>query len=206
MLIGNGLLVSIDDPLREEAMLKFFMRRNFVDKVTQNKLTHICSISMKSVSCQYAIMEFYFDCLYSNLNIYNVYGYCATDSAELSSGSVRYPYTPWVSWNKLEASGAPCSDFGPTANYLNRDDVKAALHVNTATKWEGCNLNINRKYTVNKKGSHLILPELYQAGLKILIYSGDQDAAVSTVETQDSLLRVEGLTETKAWRAVGNSE
>lgn len=34
VLIGNGLLVHISDPLREEAMLKYFMRRNFMDKVT----------------------------------------------------------------------------------------------------------------------------------------------------------------------------
>lgn len=145
------------------------------------------------------MIEFYMDCLASNINPYNVYGYCAQDSAPSKSNSnIRFPYTSWMSWNKyadkVKNSGAPCSDFGTVSSYLNLPLVKQALHVGTV-EWEACNMKINQKYNVNPEGSYKILPYLYENGLKVLIYSGDQDVAVSVVETEDSLLKIPGLVE-----------
>lgn len=58
-----------------------------------------------------------------------------------------------------------------------------------------CNMVINENYDRSVLGSYWILPILHKAGVKILLYSGDQDAAVSIQETLDSIAYM-NLTET----------
>lgn len=73
-------------------------------------------------------------CLGSNINIYNVYGYCKEDttpdflkSKYKTQKKIKYPYVPWFEGNRVENkrkdNGAPCTDFGPITEYYNRKDV-----------------------------------------------------------------------------------
>jgi len=124
-----------------------------------------------------------------DINPYNVYGYCWGDSTDdqhktVTSSKARFPYTPWLNIRDDDDTGdAPCIDFGPLANVLNTVELRAALHVDPATTWAGCSGPIYDQYVKNPEGSYQILPELFLAGKKILLYSGDQDLAVSMVET-----------------------
>lgn len=102
------------------------------------------------MSCQYATINFYFDCLTSNINPYNVYGYCYQDTTpdELKvDHGVRFPYTSWMAWNKVGQQGAPCANFGPLHVYFNDPVVQKALHTDgTGIKWAACNMDINKNY------------------------------------------------------------
>lgn len=52
-----------------------------------------------------------------------------------------YPYIPWFELNKLRSNDAnnedaPCLDDDGILNFLNRQDVIIALHVNVGAKWD----------------------------------------------------------------------
>jgi serine carboxypeptidase-like clade 2 len=53
-----------------------------------------------------------------------------------------------------------------------------------------CDDYINNNYKSDPVGSYVLLPILKQAGVKILVYSGDQDAAVSIENTLASLAKL----------------
>ncbi|CAM9824709.1 unnamed protein product, partial [Laminaria digitata] len=69
--------------------------------------------------------------------------------------------------------------------YLNRADVQEALHVREGTVWEQCSSK------VDYKSADMLRPMMpyYQRllgdyGLKILVFSGDDDAVCATEGTQ----------------------
>lgn len=82
----------------------------------------------------------------------------------------------------------PCEDdFLNT--YLNRDDVKSALHVKSDIKWADCSRTINYKQTEVYMDMtdyyRYLLDTTKNYNLDILVYSGDDDAVCATIGTQD---------------------
>ncbi len=79
----------------------------------------------------------------------------------------------------------PCED-DYTTDYLNRADVKAALHVQGDIKWEECSYSV--RYSLKDKESDMTGYYNYlidgDFGLDILVYSGDDDSVCSTEGTQ----------------------
>jgi len=73
-----------------------------------------------------------------------------------------------------------------TTDYLSRDEVKEAMHVNKDIKWTECSYKI--RYS-EKDGLESMVP-IYQYlinggyNLNILVYSGDDDSVCGTVGTQ----------------------
>jgi carboxypeptidase C (cathepsin A) len=134
----------------------------------------------------------------------------------------KYAYTPWLFEDlspKKESSeeflsylsddsemlyGAPpCIDSTGPDTYFNREDVKAALNVNVKLNWEMCSSRIGKSYIRDKtQGSYYLYPKLINSGMKILIYSGDTDAAVPFNGTQQwiSNLRLPILSAWRSWR------
>lgn len=53
--------------------------------------------------------------------------------------------------------------------------------------WGMCDSYINKNYQSDPTGSYTLLSDLKKNGVNILIYSGDQDAAVSVENTIQSL-------------------
>ncbi|XP_024524634.1 serine carboxypeptidase 24 isoform X2 [Selaginella moellendorffii] len=85
--------------------------------------------------------------------------------------------------------------------YLNRQDVQAALHVETRpVRWQFCNPDIDRNYsTLDRERSMLpVYQHLFKSGLRIWIYSGDLDAVVSTLSTR-SWIKALNLTVVTPW-------
>ncbi|CAD8154819.1 unnamed protein product [Paramecium pentaurelia] len=201
VLIGNGVLIN-NEKFRSQTSLKFLARRSFIDYTNQFILNHNCALQPNSASCRQAKKSL--DDAIALINPYGVYSYCWGDST-LKQYKVerqskhRFSYTPWLKLNEDDDdSSAPCIDFGPLANKLNTDEYKQALHVDMDTVWTGCSDPVYLQYT-KSEGSYLILPELFQAGIKILLYSGDQDLAVSMVETYESIKQIPGVKEIKGW-------
>eukprot|EP00558_Chaetoceros_sp_UNC1202_P000076 CAMPEP_0197259198 /NCGR_PEP_ID=MMETSP1429-20130617/83396_1 /TAXON_ID=49237 /ORGANISM="Chaetoceros sp., Strain UNC1202" /LENGTH=151 /DNA_ID=CAMNT_0042723401 /DNA_START=97 /DNA_END=552 /DNA_ORIENTATION=- len=74
--------------------------------------------------------------------------------------------------------------------YLNRDDVKEALHVDKKRHWESC-ADVNFSQKVHDRSQKDLYKELIVraredgSNLKMMIYSGDDDTVCSTASTQD---------------------
>ncbi|CAD8068642.1 unnamed protein product [Paramecium sonneborni] len=201
VLIGNGVLIN-NEKLRNQTALKFLARRSFIDSTNQFILTHNCASKPDSASCKQAKKSL--DDAIALINPYGVYSYCWSDSTRKEfkverQSKHRYTYTPWLNLSEDDDdSNAPCLDFGPLANKLNTETYKQALHVDNDTVWTGCSDSVYRQYK-KSEGSYLILPELYKAGIDILIYSGDQDLAVSMIETYESIQQIPGCNRIKPW-------
>jgi hypothetical protein len=81
----------------------------------------------------------------------------------------------------------PCGDEYAAA-YLNRDDVKAAIHVRSDIAWDECS-RTTKYHTADKmlpmeKYYPQILKSKTHPSLRILVYSGDDDSVCGTVGTQ----------------------
>ena len=76
----------------------------------------------------------------------------------------------------------PCVYDKGVSDFLNNEDVRAALHIpTTAPAWTMCADPNTFKYTIAANGSYWLYPELKSAGLDILFFSGDTDGAVPTL-------------------------
>lgn len=133
-----------------------------------------------------------------NLNSYALdYPVCTTGSSEHRMGQAQ---RLWQLNHQLKAFGIetssvrvksnddyePCEDNYANA-YLNRADVKAAIHVQTSTRWTECSYKL--KY--NQSDSDVSTAPIYNYlidggyGLNILVYSGDDDSVCGTIGTQN---------------------
>ena len=81
----------------------------------------------------------------------------------------------------------PCTDVYST-NYLNKADVKAALHVHNDIAWEECSrttkYNLLDKLLPMEKYYKILLNSVSHPDLRILVYSGDDDGVCGTIGTQ----------------------
>lgn len=80
----------------------------------------------------------------------------------------------------------PCSsDY--TVTYLNRDDVKASIHVDSSIVWEECSRTIHYTMIDRLIPMQPIYKQLLEsdAGLQILVFSGDNDGVCGTIGTQE---------------------
>lgn len=100
----------------------------------------------------------------------------------------------------------PCSD-NFCADYLNTNDVKKAIHANTAIKWNECSSTLN----YNMSDLNIPMEPVYQeiiasgADIKILIYSGDDDSVCGTLGTQSWIYDI-GQNVTDSWKPWLDSE
>jgi serine carboxypeptidase-like clade 2 len=97
----------------------------------------------------------------------------------------------------LGQSFVPCGDYNSTRAYLNRPDVKAALHISeSAFDWEMC----SQYLTYNQYSSGT--PELYQkmnGKIQLWVFSGDLDTCVPFLITQYAIGNL-GFTQVGSWR------
>jgi carboxypeptidase C (cathepsin A) len=83
----------------------------------------------------------------------------------------------------------PCEDLY-SSNYLNKLDVKTALHVLSAgdIEWEECSrttkYNLADKMLPMEKYYKIILNSKTHPDLRVLVYSGDDDSVCGTIGTQ----------------------
>ena len=96
-----------------------------------------------------------------------------------------------------------CEESGAPIKYLNRADVKAALHVKADINWNMCSYDVAEKYVRSNEASLYLYPKLIKSGLKIWIFSGDTDMVIPYNGSQrwiDSL-KLEILSPWRSWRA-----
>lgn len=107
----------------------------------------------------------------------------------------QYDYTPWLFFGPnlqanrekrkqmlKDSNTTTCSYDAGMAHFMNNPEVRTKMHIPTdAPAWNACNDTIYANYGNAANGSHWIYPELKEAGLKILFFSGDTDGAVATL-------------------------
>jgi pimeloyl-ACP methyl ester carboxylesterase len=99
----------------------------------------------------------------------------------------------------------PCSE-SYSVSWLNRADVKRALHVRAgAPVWSACNNYINIVYNQTDVEASMIPYYEYLASkpLKIWIYSGDDDSVCPTWAEQQWIWNFSSSAKWKSWRVQG---
>ena len=97
----------------------------------------------------------------------------------------------------IYAGYEPCGDYF-TTQYLNLAEVKAAIHVKEDMVWQLCANGITLTYDYSDSDISMVpvyteLLEDVDANLRILVFSGDDDAVCSTLGTQDWIWDIDGL-------------
>lgn len=199
MLVGNGC-VSADCDNFVEGDLRFAAYHHLIPFKLYLDGQREClpPNNSSSPACQY-IQSAYFSNYMANINVYGVTYNCfaAPTRQWLRIPSLRrrlehlarvarvsveeYLRREEASPTSPPGGNVPCIDSMEMQTYLNRADVKAALHVLPSLDWNICSqidyhgdiMNVGYAYKM-----------MLQASKSVLVYNGDQDTAVpyTTVE------------------------
>lgn len=213
ILVGNGVTDwSVDT---EPAFTPFAYQHGIFSYETMRDYQQYCDPKNPSpIKCNIAKQEM--ERSMEGINIYDIYGNCPTSKSELG-----LRYTPWLQ-NKIPlkmknyypsnkhtmlefllsteplTEEPPCAGTKYIREFLNRADVKQALHVKEDLQWAECSDTLD--YSINPEGSLYLYPELIAANLRILKFSGDTDGAVPFNGTRTWIHRM-GLNVLKPWRS-----
>lgn len=162
---------------------------------------------IEELGCEFANLEDTPECnelrkqfydLVSKVNVYDVYRECYYENSTQRMGSsyingqlktykkgmTAQEYTPFMFKNAEELEIVPpCVYASGTTDYLNRQDVRDALHVETDQVWEICTDRID--YDAGEIASQWIYPILKKNQIRMMHFSGNADGAVPTQGTKD---------------------
>lgn len=180
ILVGNGVInweYDASNALAEFAYQRGLLEDYIYETYTENE----CSIFSEKKICG-EIFNYLDGDIFENVNIYDIYRTCFyQENNPYKVNKVRF-------MNNLKLV-PPCIDVKGATVYLNRADVKEALHVSKSDigsdiTWEICTEKINYERDF-KTGSYEIMKYLItESDVRVLVYSGDTDASVSTVGTR----------------------
>jgi len=147
-------------------------------------LEHNCTDpfqQLNSSTCSLLIVNFMRKI--GNLNPYALdYPVCLSNQQMRMREFLREPNE-----NKDTLIYEPCEELYSSA-YLNRLDVKIALHVNKDIQWEECSrttkYNLADKMLPMEKYYKTLMNSETHQDLRILVYSGDDDSVCGTIGTQ----------------------
>jgi carboxypeptidase C (cathepsin A) len=135
-----------------------------------------------------------------NVNPYMTIGTCYTpDASEFILGQYKshrfnrarfnIPDNKKMLRNVKSGSDSPCTDDIGITNYFNKDTVRAQLHIKRADQWTPCSEKVGNNYHMSNS-SLSFFPTFKQKGLKVLLYSGNVDAVVPYVETEEYIKQI----------------
>ncbi|SCZ93705.1 BZ3500_MvSof-1268-A1-R1_Chr6-3g08833 [Microbotryum saponariae] len=93
----------------------------------------------------------------SGLNPYDITKKCDRDGED---GPLCYKQMQWIE------------------TYLNQAEIRKELGADPDTPFTSCNMQINQAFTFNGDVAHntaALIPEMLEAGIKLLVYAGDRD-------------------------------
>ena len=149
------------------------------DKYVANGCLEV-SQQLNNSACTYLILDFMKKI--GNLNPY------ALDYPVCLSGQQR-AFREFIYGQDAKALSAfePCGD-EYASTYLNRADVKAAIHVRANIAWEECSRTTKYQMADKMLPMEKYYPQILNSKthptLRILVYSGDDDSVCGTVGTQ----------------------
>ncbi|XP_024375470.1 serine carboxypeptidase-like 22 isoform X2 [Physcomitrium patens] len=198
--VGNAWTDAYFD---NKGSIDYFHSHSLISDETYKSLIDNCDLGHEfpidvpntSAKCNNATLVLYNMDL-SGLNVYNIYGpSCNLPYNNVSTQEIMNQKTP-----SFPASAAidPCLDY--VTPYLNKADVKRALHVSPDIEWTECSNTVFNKYAVSDILSSMlpVYRELLQTGLRIMVYSGDFDGRVPTTGTRAWISQL-GIQVKKPW-------
>merc|ERR1711916_237512 len=86
-------------------------------------------------------------------------------------------------------------------DYLNRADVKEAIHADPHIRWDSCNMEINVAYSRKSVNDNMIpyIEYLASKNIRVVIFSGDDDTVCSTQSLQDWIWKYGISSRWQAW-------
>lgn len=93
----------------------------------------------------------------------------------------------------------PCTDVAAT-DYMNTPSVQEALHVNSSIVWEECSNTVKYAFSNEFLTMSSYYPKLVDDGMKILVYSGDDDGVCGTEGTQSWIYDL-GYRVSSSWKS-----
>ncbi|KAL0491625.1 cathepsin A [Acrasis kona] len=136
------------------------------------------------------------------VNVYDIYSPCidtGNNQNQIVTGSSIL--TPWLR-NPGANLNPPCVNGSSVISYLNRGDVKQALHAHLEIRWEICNDFIITVYDWTYQTMLPFYEKILGAGIRGLVYSGDADMAVNQLGTQTAINKLQknvGAKSTRSW-------
>ena len=133
--------------------------------------------------------------LLSGINIYDSYvNVCPTGARGKAARQLTAAGEGAAPPSSNNAAGCatnydPCRDDKTTA-YLNTASVKAAIHANASITWAGCSSVINYSRFDLLTSMLPVYEFLFDAGIDMLVYSGDVDSIVPTLGTRAWLAKL----------------
>ena len=226
MMVGNPYVDPFSNTMTQ---IRAFYSHGLLPKPLFDEWSNECTLpeNYDSKKCTDR-MEEMFKGLYGEINPYALdYPVCIEDQHTISQHSRNLTKKKTSSQvdQLLNASSAGGPPFLPTKDvyrpcseehldaYLNRDDVRKALHVShkAAKTWSACSDKIH----YSRKDASASIISLYkdvvqraiEEGLQIFIYSGDDDSVCSTTGTQSWIYDVGFQPKAdcfwKAWKTEG---
>ncbi len=200
------------------AMLDTYWGHQIIPKTLWDKWTSKCGDfghkAKNAEECESYFLEIY--AKVSDINPYALdYPVCQSDSQPLPRGQSAALLRHALSHMKEESKRAlrltdeyePCED-DYLSTYLNRADVKEALHVKSDITWSDCSRTINyahgEVYEDMTTYYRYLLEGNDKYDIDILVYSGDDDSVCATIGTQDWIYDLgyapQSGKEWKAWK------
>jgi carboxypeptidase C (cathepsin A) len=116
------------------------------------------------------------------------YPVCAADEASSEALTLMNFVHPEEVTSQLKDSATyePCME-NYLIDYLNRDDVKTAIHAKSDIKWGSCSNVLDYSHEDGQRDTSPLYNELLEGnhGLNILVYSGDDDAICAMTGTDN---------------------
>jgi len=162
IIVGNPITTL---NTRRDSAAQFYYEYNMIPQDVYNSYK-VCSTNPNSPSCIWAEQQI--TKLTTNLNTYDIYRPCQAD-----------PVVPGV---PNYTNMMPCTASQGAINYFNLAAVKTALGVDSSTVWTQCNYALYQKY-VSINDTVNIYKTLKANSIRILVYSGDTDSKVPTLDT-----------------------
>jgi len=192
LFIGNGLLHK---ELNDKTLIDYARYHGFIGPRLYDDIVRYCCHKDKNgeqycnyhnSKCHSSVIKYRHELFSNGLNIYNFADDCTYNLDERSSGE-NLRITGWrkrgesnlLSEERLGFTPV-CSNITFVSEYLNRDDVREAIHVRDSMKqWKVCNTDIFFNYAQNYDDLSDVIKSLVEndKSLKILLYYGDFDLA-----------------------------
>jgi carboxypeptidase C (cathepsin A) len=198
--VGNG----VTDPVADSDMNNLFpfaYGHALYSTQTQKQVEAHCTHQPNGAACQQLTEEIY--SIFGNdiLNIYDIYGPCYHQRPLMRHDKLTNKYRLFAPQSEV-----PCINARKAELWLNRADVKAAIHVRNNLRWEICSTVINENYIHNIASMLPIYTRLLQNSVRVLVYSGDVDASVPFTGSQYWTSRLQVAAPLSLWQPWMNSD
>jgi len=221
-LVGNG---CFDEKIQGASDIGYLWGHGLISNELYSKIQLGCKdVTHPTAACQALLDQA--EELTDGVNVYSTYGDCYSDEGPLKAppgtlfdykmrwssvkGNIgrinaRRPAHPSVASavGLQNVNGmVPCIDSSGGEKYLNRADVKAALHVSgSPLDWALCSSVLSYKSEFGSGGGGDSMIPIYQqlsGQYRMLVYNGDTDGCVNFMGSQNCVAAVGNDVE-KAW-------